>query len=100
MGETTNRCTGHNCKVKQLKWQWAGHVARINDDRWTRTVTEWLRIHLKRKKARPKMRWEDDIKKYIGVTWMRVARDRKDWKHHEEAFIQNGLITAKKCILL
>ena len=58
-------------RIKQLKWQWAGHVARINDDRWTRTVTEWLPIHLKRKKARPKMRWEDDIKKYIGVTWMR-----------------------------
>src|SRR5258708_6269079 len=41
----------------------------------TRIVTEWLPIHLKRKKARSKMRWEDDIKKYIGVTWMRVARD-------------------------
>ena len=78
-------------RIKQLKWQWAGHVARLNDDRWTRTVTEWLPIHLRRKKARPKMRWEDDIKKYIGVTWMRVARDRKDWKHHEEAFIQQWI---------
>ena len=78
-------------RIKQLKWQWAGHVARLNDNRWTRTVTEWLPIHLRRKKARPKMRWEDDIKKYIGVTWMRVARDRKDWKHHEEAFIQQWI---------
>jgi Reverse transcriptase (RNA-dependent DNA polymerase) len=78
-------------RIKQLKWQWAGHVARLNSDRWTRTVTEWLPIHLKRKKARPKMRWEDDIKKYIGVAWMRVARDRKDWKHHEEAFIQQWI---------
>ena len=78
-------------RIKQLKWQWAGHVARISDDRWTKTVTEWLPIDLKRKKARPKMRWEDDIKKYIGVTWMRVARNRKDWKHHEEAFIQQWI---------
>src|SRR5436190_285345 len=69
----------------------AGHVARMNDDRWTRTVTEWLPLHLKRKQARPKMRWEDDIKKFIGVTWMRVARDRKDWKHREEAFIQQWI---------
>ena len=21
-----------NVRIKQLKWQWAGHVARINDD--------------------------------------------------------------------
>src|SRR5271156_2935417 len=78
-------------RIKQLKWQWAGHVARINDNRWTRTVTEWLPLHLKRKKARPKMRWEDDIKKYIGVTWMRVSRNRNDWKHHEEAFTQQSI---------
>ena len=78
-------------RIKQLKWQWAGHVARISDDRWTRTVTEWLPIHLKRKKARPKMRWEDDIKKFIGVTWMREARDRNNWKQHEEAFIQQWI---------
>ncbi len=53
-------------RIKQLKWQWAGHVARMNDDRWTKAVTEWLPIHLKRKQARPKMRWENDIKKCIG----------------------------------
>ena len=27
-------------RIKQLKWQWAGHVARMNDDRWTKAVTE------------------------------------------------------------
>ena len=82
-------------RIKQLKWQWAGHIARTRDDRRTRKVTEWLPLDLKRKKARPKMRWEDDIKKYIGVIWIRVARERTDWKHHEDAFIQqwidNGL---------
>jgi endonuclease/exonuclease/phosphatase family metal-dependent hydrolase len=78
-------------RIKQLKWQWAGHVARITDNRWTRSVTEWLPLDQKRKKARPKVRWEDDIKKYIGVTWMRVGRDRKSWKHHEEAFIQQWI---------
>jgi hypothetical protein len=78
-------------RIKQLKWQWAGHVARITDNRWTRAVTEWLPLDQKRKKARPKVRWEDDIKKYIGVTWMRVGRNRKAWKHHEEAFIQQWI---------
>ena len=37
------------------------------------------------------MRCEDDINKYIGVTWMGVARDRNNWKHHEEAFIQQWI---------
>jgi Reverse transcriptase (RNA-dependent DNA polymerase) len=78
-------------RIKQLKWQWAGHVARTIDNRWTRAVTEWLPLDQKRKKARPKVRWEDDIKKYIGVTWMRVGRNRKAWKHHEEAFIQQWI---------
>ena len=54
-------------------------------------MTEWLPLNQKRKKARPRVRWEDDIKKYIGVTWMRVDRDRNAWKHHEEAFIQQWI---------
>ena len=26
--------------VKTLKWRWAGHVARMNDNKWTKLVTE------------------------------------------------------------
>ena len=27
--------------VKQQKWRWAGHVARMNDNRWTKRITDW-----------------------------------------------------------
>jgi hypothetical protein len=78
-------------RIKALKWQWAGHLARINDHRWTRSVTEWIPLNQKRKRARPRTRWEDEINKHIGVTWMRVAKNRKEWKHHGEAFIQQWI---------
>lgn len=27
--------------AKKLKWKWAGHVARLKDERWTSRVTTW-----------------------------------------------------------
>ena len=78
-------------RIKQLKWQWAGHLARIPDNRWTKAVTEWIPLDKKRKRARPRTRWIDDMNKFIGVTWMQVARDRMVWKSHEEAFIQQWI---------
>ena len=53
-------------RIKQLKWQWAGYIARTRDDRWTRKVTEWLPLDLKRKKARPKMRWKMISRNILG----------------------------------
>ena len=78
-------------RIKQLKWQWAGHIARTTDNRWTRNITEWIPLEGKRKRARPKTRWEDEIVQVEGVTWARVAQDRKRWKYHEEAFIQQWI---------
>ena len=26
--------------TRKLKWQWAGHIARLTDNRWTKTITE------------------------------------------------------------
>lgn len=28
--------------VAQLKWNWADHVTRTNDDWWTKRTMEWL----------------------------------------------------------
>ena len=78
-------------RIKQLKWQWAGHIARQNDNRWTKVVTEWIPLNGKRKRARPKTRWVDEIRKYAGTTWMRQAADRKVWKVQGEAFIQQWI---------
>jgi len=74
-------------RIAKLKWQYAGHVARPNDDRWTRRLLEWRPRNYKRSAGRPPTRWQDDIKK-IESQWMSVARDRKRWKCKGEAYVQ------------
>ena len=64
--------------VKQQKWRWAGHVARMNDNRWTKRLTDWHPYNEKRSRKRPDTRWKDEIEKFAGVAWHRITlRDRK-----------------------
>ena len=28
-------------KIKESKWRWAGHIARTDDNRWTKRLTDW-----------------------------------------------------------
>lgn len=37
--------------IKWQKWRWAGHVARLNDDRWTYKTTSRFFAYLERKKG-------------------------------------------------
>ncbi|CAG9133026.1 unnamed protein product [Plutella xylostella] len=50
-------------RISTLKWQWAGHVARRADDRWSRKVLEWRPRVGKRRVGRPPTRWSDDLRK-------------------------------------
>ncbi|CAG9122414.1 unnamed protein product [Plutella xylostella] len=54
--------------ISTLKWQWAGHVARRADDRWSRKVLEWRPRVGKRRVGRPPTRWSDDLRK---ISWVR-----------------------------
>jgi len=74
-------------RVKQLKWNWAGHIARVVDGRWTKEVLNWYSRDQKRPKKRPNMRWIDEIIKLAGIGWIKVAEDRTLWKILGEAFI-------------
>ena len=58
------------------KWKWAGHIARLNDNRWTKRCTEWQPRRGKRSRGRPSRRWQDDITEKEGTTWIREATDR------------------------
>ncbi len=43
----------------------------------------------------PKKRWRDEITAYMGTaTWTRIARHRREWKCHEQGFIQQWMDTA------
>ncbi|CAH2259298.1 jg10039 [Pararge aegeria aegeria] len=61
---------------QRLKWRWAGHIARMVDDRWTIRLTSWPGPAGHRKVGRPYARWSDDIAKVAGINWMQVAKDR------------------------
>ncbi|KAE9415636.1 hypothetical protein Angca_007752, partial [Angiostrongylus cantonensis] len=43
--------------VKQSKIRWAGHVMRMNDNRWTGAVSDWNPRDVKRTAGRPPTRW-------------------------------------------
>ncbi|KAE9420418.1 hypothetical protein Angca_005806, partial [Angiostrongylus cantonensis] len=43
--------------IKQSKIWWAGHVMRVNDNRWTRAISDWLPRDVKRTAGRPSARW-------------------------------------------
>ena len=46
--------------IRKAKHRWAGHLARLSDNRWTIRATEWTPRFWTRKQGRPKTRWRDD----------------------------------------
>lgn len=77
--------------AQKLKWKWAGHVARLKDQRWTIKVTFWKGPPGKRRRGRPLTRWEEDIARTAGSNWKQIAQDRDKWASLEEAFTQFGV---------
>ena len=73
--------------IKKKKWEWAGHIYRRNDNRWTKAVTEWEPRNGTRARGRPMTRWRDEIRKFAGLGWNRLTSDRKEWKRLREAFV-------------
>ena len=69
------------------KWKWAGHVARLNDNRWTKRITDWQPRYGKRSRGRQAKRWRDDIVQMKGITWGRDAGQRDDWRRDAEGYI-------------
>lgn len=67
--------------AKQLKWRWAGHVARLDTKRWSKIATEWIPRDHKRRKGRPVTRWRDEIVQRVGDCWASVARNREVWSN-------------------
>ena len=57
------------------KWKWAGHIARLRDNMWTKRCTKWQPRRGKRSRGRPSRRWQDDITEKEGTTWIRKATD-------------------------
>ena len=71
--------------VKSRRMRWAGHVARMGEDRGVHRVLVG-KPEGKRPLGRPRRRWDDNIKmdfQEVGGgrgDWMELAQDRDRWR--------------------
>jgi hypothetical protein len=68
-------------ETRRSKMRWAGHVARMKDNRWTSRIIDWYPREIIRTIRRPPRRWEDFIKRKEGDRWKRLALNRQYWKN-------------------
>uniref|UniRef100_A0A0K0DMU8 Endonuclease-reverse transcriptase n=1 Tax=Angiostrongylus cantonensis TaxID=6313 RepID=A0A0K0DMU8_ANGCA len=81
--------------AKQSKVRWAGHEMRMNDNRWTRAVSDWIPRDVKRTAGRPPTRWSEFFTKSLEerydarrvpkasrAHWATLARNREKWRNH------------------
>jgi hypothetical protein len=72
-------------QVKSRLMRWAGHVARMGEERKVYRVLV-RKPEGKRPLGRPRCRWEDGIRMDLrkiglgGVDWIRLAHDRDRWR--------------------
>jgi hypothetical protein len=71
--------------VKSRRMKWAGHVARLGEERGVHRVLMG-KTEGKRPRGRPRCRWEDNIKMDIQEVgggcgdWAELAEDRDRWR--------------------
>lgn len=73
-------------KIVNLKWKYAGHVARENKNKWNKIATFWTSYGNKRSRGRPALRWRDELVRERGMKWQCEARDREKWRGLVEAY--------------
>ena len=61
-------------RLVRSRLQWAGHVERMGDDSLPNREAE-LREQGRRRRGRPRLRWDDCIKRDV-----RKAGEKEDWK--------------------
>ena len=70
-------------RLVRSRLQWAGHVERMTDDRLPKRAAE-LREQGRRRRGRPRLRWEDcvkrDVRKEGEEEGWKKKRDRGGWK--------------------
>ena len=65
------------------KLGWYGHIERMQETRMVKVINACKHIS-KRPMGRPKISWEDDVKKHTQrlkfPNWNILVQDRKKWK--------------------
>ncbi|CAG9133292.1 unnamed protein product [Plutella xylostella] len=74
-------------KTAKLKWDWAGHVCRMQPERWAKNATKWIPNNGRRRRGRPRKRWRDDLDNF-NTEWCEQAQERDKWNVQGETFAQ------------
>ena len=56
---------GH--RSAKLKWDWAGHIHRLDQDRWARIVMQWVPDDERRRRGRPRKRWRGNMDAFMRI---------------------------------
>ena len=59
--------------IKARKWTWAGHIAHLQDNRFTSQVTDWRPMHGNQSRNRPLNKSRNEIDpsgNLLHVSWM------------------------------
>ena len=60
----------------RIRLQWAGHVERMADDRLPTRAAE-LREEGRKRRGRPRLRWEDCVKRDVGKAGEEEEEDKR-----------------------
>ena len=71
-------------RLVRSRLQWAGHIERMADERLPKRAAE-LREQGRRRRGRPRLRWEDCVKRDVKKTgeegdWKKKTGDRGGWR--------------------
>ena len=80
-------------RLVRSRLQWTGHVERMADDRLPKRAAE-LREQGRRRRGRPRLRWEDCVKRDVRKAgeeedWKKKTRDRGGWKRLSDEAVKN-----------
>ena len=87
--------------VLKRKWTWANRILEMNDERWAKQMAFYSPVQIsqcersienKRKRGRPRLKWEDDLNafaRYHGyMTWLDFGEIFKyNWEYMAKNFI-------------
>ncbi|KAJ9588953.1 hypothetical protein L9F63_017748 [Diploptera punctata] len=67
-------------RIERRALQWYGHVRRMEDDRWPKTLLEWPPSG-RSKRGRPRTTWRGDIHRLMNDRGLEEDewRDRQEW---------------------
>ena len=74
--------------ARTLKFKYAGHLYREDNQKWNKVLTSWVPHQGKRRRGRPKTRWSDELRRELGKSWERKTKNRQDWKSLVHTYAQ------------